>query len=197
MTEKELNEEYISKSRAIALWDSGEIAQFEVGTIKGLQQIHQALFHGLEGFNAGRLRDKNISKGDFRFASALYLASAGQAIEEMPNNSFEQIIDQYVEMNILHPFMEGNGRATRLWLDLLLKKRLAVCVDWQKVDKADYLSAMRMSPTNSSFIKLLLKGALTREITNRQVFLKGLDQSYLYEDLNRYSTEEVDQDRKA
>nr|WP_326832323.1 Fic family protein [Aerococcus tenax] len=185
-------EEYLSKSRAITLWDSGALQVFKVGTMKGLQEIHYALFHGLEGFQAGKLRDKNISKQGFRFTSAIYLTSAAQAIEKMPQQTFDEIIDKYVEMNILHPFIEGNGRATRIWLDLILKEELAVCVDWQQINKTDYLSAMTMSPTNPHFIKLLLKEALTDEIDSRQVYMKGIEQSYLYEDLNAYSMEEID-----
>ncbi|MDK7302754.1 MULTISPECIES: protein adenylyltransferase Fic [Aerococcus] len=185
-------EEYLSKSRAIALWDSGALQAFEVGTIKGLQEIHYALFHGIEGFQAGKLRDKNISKQGFRFASAIYLSSAAQAIEQMSQQTFNEIIDKYVEMNILHPFMEGNGRATRIWLDLILKEELALCVDWQQINKTDYLSAMTMSPTNPHFIKILLKEALTDAIDSRQVYMKGIDQSYFYENLNAYSMEEIE-----
>nr|WP_197482630.1 Fic family protein [Aerococcus loyolae] len=193
LTDKSLeNEEYLSKSRAIALWDTGRIHEFEVGTIKGLQEIHYALFHGLEEFQAGKLRDKNISKQGFRFASAIYLTSAAQAIEKMPQQTFDEIIDKYVEMNILHPFMEGNGRATRIWLDLILKQELAVCVDWQQIHKTDYLSAMAMSTTNAHFIKVLLKEALTDAIDSRQVYMKGIEQSYRYEDLNAYSMEKID-----
>ncbi|KAA9220799.1 MULTISPECIES: protein adenylyltransferase Fic [Aerococcus] len=193
MTDRSLEqEEYLSKSRALALWDSGAILEFEVGTIKGLQEIHYALFHGLDGFQAGKLRDINISKQGFRFASAIYLSSAAQAIEKMPQQTFDEIIDKYVEMNILHPFIEGNGRATRIWLDLILKQELALCIDWQKINKKDYLSAMAMSPTNSHFIKALLKEALTDAIDNRQVYMKGIEQSYRYEELDTYSMEEID-----
>ncbi|MCY3084062.1 Fic family protein [Aerococcus urinae] len=193
LTDRSLEqEEYLSKSRALALWDSGAILEFEVGTIKGLQEIHYALFHGLDGFQAGKLRDINISKQGFRFASAIYLSSAAQAIEKMPQQTFDEIIDKYVEMNILHPFIEGNGRATRIWLDLILKQELALCIDWQKINKKDYLSAMAMSPTNSHFIKALLKEALTDAIDNRQVYMKGIEQSYRYEELDTYSMEEID-----
>ncbi|MHA6586638.1 protein adenylyltransferase Fic [Aerococcus mictus] len=185
-------EEFRSKARAIALWDSGAIHEFEVGTMKGLQDIHYALFHGLSGFQAGKLRDKNISKQGFRFASAIYLTSVAEAIEKMPQQTFDEIVDKYVEMNILHPFMEGNGRATRIWLDLILKEELALCVYWQQINKTDYLSAMTMSPTNPHFIKLLLKEALTDEIDSRQVYMKGIEQSYFYEDLNTYSMEEIE-----
>ncbi|QPS01834.1 Fic family protein [Aerococcus urinae] len=187
-------EEYLSKSQAIALWDSGALQAFEVGTIKGLQEIHYALFHDLPGYQAGKLRDKNISKQGFRFASAIYLRSAAQAIEKMPQQTFDEIIDKYVGMNILHPFMEGNGRATRIWLDLILKQELALCVDWQQINKTDYLSAMAMSPTNPHFIKILLKEALSDAIDSRQVYMKGVEQSYFYEDLNAYSMEEIDAD---
>ena len=185
------SEEYVSKKRAIDLWDSGNIDSFEVGTVKGLMDIHHALFHDLEGFDAGKIRQVNISKGNFRFANSMYLAPALAAIEQMPENNFDQIIEKYVEMNVAHPFIEGNGRATRIWLDLILKKNLAKCIDWQRVDKVDYLEFMKISPVRSKYIKLLLKEALTEKISDREVFMKGLDQSYIYEGLDDYRAEDI------
>ncbi|WP_282929335.1 protein adenylyltransferase Fic [Anaerococcus sp. Marseille-Q7828] len=186
------SEEYISKKRAIDLWDSGKIDNFEVGTVKGLMDIHYALFHDLEGFDAGKIRKVNISKGNFRFANSMYLEPALDAIERMPENNFDQIIEKYVEMNVAHPFIEGNGRATRIWLDLILKKNLDKCIDWQRVDKVDYLEFMKISPVRSKYIKMLLKEALTEKISDREVFMKGLDQSYIYEGLDDFKAEEID-----
>lgn len=186
------SEEYISKKRAIELWDSGNIDNFEIGTVKGLMDIHYALFHDLEGFDAGKIRNVNISKGNFRFANSMYLEPALDAIERMPENNFDQIIEKYVEMNVAHPFIEGNGRATRIWLDLILKKNLDKCIDWQRVDKVDYLEFMKISPVRSKYIKMLLKEALTEKISDREVFMKGLDQSYIYEGLDDYKAEDID-----
>ena len=186
------SEEYISKKRAVDLRDSGKIDSFEVGTVKGLVDIHFALFHDLEGFDAGKIRNVNISKGNFRFANSMYLEPALDAIERMPENNFDQIIEKYVEMNVAHPFIEGNGRATRIWLDLILKKNLAKCIDWQRVDKVDYLEFMKISPVRSKYIKMLLKEALTEKISDREVFMKGLDQSYIYEGLDDYKAEDID-----
>ncbi|WP_044566559.1 protein adenylyltransferase Fic [Anaerococcus provencensis] len=186
------SEEYISKKRAIELWDSGNIDNFEIGTVKGLMDIHYALFHDLEGFDAGKIRNVNISKGNFRFANSMYLEPALDAIERMPENNFDQIIEKYVEMNVAHPFIEGNGRATRIWLDLILKKNLDKCIDWQRVDKVDYLEFMKISPVRSKYIKMLLKEALTEKISDREVFMKGLDQSYIYEGLDDYRSEDID-----
>lgn len=185
------SEEYISKKRAICLWDSGKIDKFEIGTVKGLLDIHYVFFHDLEGFDAGKIRKVNISKGNFRFANSMYLNPALEAIERMPENNFDQIIDKYVEMNVAHPFIEGNGRATRIWLDLILKKNLAKCIDWQEVDKVDYLEFMKISPVRSKYIKMLLKEALTDKINDREVFMKGLDQSYIYEGLDDYKAEDI------
>lgn len=187
-----LNEELVSKKRAIELWDNKIIDTFEVGTLKSLTQIHHYLFQDVFEF-AGQIRQKNISKGNFRFASALYLHLSLQEIEKMPQSNFEEIIVKYVEMNIAHPFMEGNGRSTRIWLDLILKKELNLCVDWSKIDKSDYLSAMERSPINDLEIRFLLNGALTNEIKNREVFMKGIEASYQYENLNEYSMEEIDE----
>ena len=175
--------EKISKERALELFDSGDINNIEIGTVKGLKDIHYYLFHDLEGYNAGEIRNVNISKGTFTFASALYLEKALEEIEKMSENSFDEIIDKYIEMNIAHPFIEGNGRTTRIWLDLILKKNLSLCVDWSKVDKDDYLNFMILSPTQSKYIKELLKESLTDKIHNRDVYMKGIDKSYEYEGL--------------
>lgn len=170
-----------SKQRAVKLFDSIELSSFEVGTIKGLQQIHEYLFGGLYDF-AGRIRSKNISKGGFTFASAIYLEGALSEVEKLPEAAFEEIVRKYVEMNIAHPFMEGNGRSTRIWLDLILKKSLKQCVDWQKIDKNDYFNAMERSPVNDLELRELLRGALTDKISDREVFMKGIEQSYYYEE---------------
>ncbi len=170
-----------SKERAIDLFGKPELAGFEVGTTRGLQQIHAYLFDGLYDF-AGTIRGKNISKDDFRFANSIYLRDMLKKIDEMPETTYEEIIAKYAEMNIAHPFMEGNGRSMRLWLDLLLKKRLGRCVDWQRVDKSDYLSAMVRSHVNDLELRELLRGALTENIDDRDVFMKGVEQSYYYEE---------------
>jgi cell filamentation protein len=170
-----------SKKKAYTLFESNLIDEIQVGTTKGLQQIHAYLFGGLYDF-AGQIRQKNIAKGGFQFAVAQFLGSTLKQIEQMPENTFEQIADKYVEMNIAHPFMEGNGRSTRIWLDLLLKKRLKRCVDWSKISKNDYLNAMVKSSVNSTEIKNLLKNALTDEINSREMFMKGIDYSYYYEE---------------
>ncbi|MFT4326043.1 MAG: protein adenylyltransferase Fic [Candidatus Woesearchaeota archaeon] len=171
-----------SKKKAYTLFENSLIQEIEIGTIKGLQQIHAYLFGGLYDF-AGQIRTKNISKGGFQFALAKHLPNTLQKIDEMPENTFEQIADKYVEMNIAHPFMEGNGRSTRLWLDLIFKKRLKKCVDWSKISKNDYMNAMVASPTDSSQIKKLLKNALTSEIHSREIYMKGIDYSYYYEEI--------------
>ncbi len=170
-----------SKSKAYALFESSFINSIEVGTIKGLQQIHAYLFGGLYDF-AGQIRQKNISKGGFQFAASLFLGDTLNKIEAIPETTFDEIIEKYVEMNIAHPFMEGNGRSTRIWLDLILKKRLKKCVDWSKINKTDYMNAMVKSPENSSFIKKLIKEALTNKINSREMFMKGIDYSYYYEE---------------
>lgn len=187
-----IDEELLSKRRAIELWDKGFINDFEVGTYKGLQEIHGFLFQDIFDF-AGKTRDVNLSKGNFRFANLLYLESNLAIIEKMPEGSFDEIIEKYVEMNVAHPFREGNGRATRIWLDLILKKNLNVCVDWERVDRADYLSAMERSPVNSLEIKHLLKNALTEKVDDRGVYLRGIQQSYVYEDLDRYDIEDIEE----
>ena len=185
-----IDEELLSKRRAIELWDKGFINDFEVGTYKGLQEIHGFLFQDIFDF-AGKTRDVNLSKGNFRFANLLYLESNLAIIERMPEGSFDEIIEKYVEMNVAHPFREGNGRATRIWLDLILKKNLNKCIDWTMVDRADYLSAMERSPVNSLEIKHLLKNALTEKVDDRGVYLRGIQQSYVYEDLDRYDIEDI------
>ncbi|MCW6667334.1 Fic family protein [Aerococcaceae bacterium NML190938] len=171
----------LSKLRALELWDSGEINRIEIGTFEGLRQIHAKLFHDIPGYNAGTLRKVNISKDNLLFASSLYLPQAVKAVEDLPQSTFEEIIDKYIEMNIVHPFIEGNGRATRFWLDQILKKELNLCIDWQRIDKQEYLDFMRLSPTNSKYIKQLLKSGLTEKIHNREIFMKGIDKSYEYE----------------
>ena len=187
-----IDEELLSKRRAIELWDKGFINDFEVGTYKGLQEIHGFLFQDIFDF-AGKTRDVNLSKGNFRFANLLYLESNLAIIERMPEGSFDEIIEKYVEMNVAHPFREGNGRATRIWLDLMLKKNLNKCIDWSMVDRADYLSAMERSPVNSLEIKHLLKNALTDKVDDRGVYLRGIQQSYVYEDLDRYDIEDIEE----
>ncbi len=170
-----------SKTKAYALFESSFIDSIEVGTTNGLQQIHAHLFGGLYNF-AGQIRNKNISKGSFRFAMAEYLLTTLKRIDQMPENTFDEIVDKYVEMNIAHPFMEGNGRTTRIWLDLILKKHLQQCVDWSKISKTDYMNAMTKSPVESSMLNALLKEALTDEIHSREMYMKGIDYSYYYEE---------------
>lgn len=175
------NIDEVSKKRALRLFGSEEITNFEIGTTYGLKQVHKYLFDGLYDF-AGEIRIKNISKGDFRFANALYLQEILAKIEKMLDTTFEQIIEKYAEMNIAHPFMEGNGRSMRIWLDLMLKKRLGKCIDWQKVNKNDYLSAMIRSHVNNLELQVLLGKALTEKVNDREVFMKGIEQSYYYEE---------------
>ena len=170
-----------SKSKAYALFESGMIENIEVGTINGLKQIHAYLFGGLYDF-AGKIRTKTISKGDFTFCLAQYLNEALANIDKMSENSFDEIVDKYVEMNVAHPFMEGNGRSTRIWLDLILKKRFKKCVDWSKIGKKEYLQAMVESHSDSTKIRALLKNALTDKIDDREMFMKGIDYSYYYEE---------------
>ena len=170
-----------SKKKAYSLFESNLIDEEEIGTTKSLQKIHAYIFGGLYDF-AGQIRQKNISKGGFQFAVAQFLGNTLQQIEQMPEESFEEIVDKYVEMNIAHPFMEGNGRSTRIWLDLILKKRLKQCVDWSKISKNDYMNAIIQSSINSDGLKSLLKEALTDEIHSREMFMKGIDYSYYYEE---------------
>ncbi|HNW47610.1 MAG TPA: Fic family protein [Thermotogota bacterium] len=169
-----------SKSKAYALFDSALLDTIEVGTVKGLQQIHGYLFGGLYDF-AGQIRTLNIAKSGFQFAMARFLPETLKSIERMPESTFDEIADKYVEMNVAHPFMDGNGRSMRIWLDLMLKRNLKRCVDWSKINKTDYLSAMESSVTDSAQIKALLKSALTDKIDDREVFMKGVDYSYYYE----------------
>ena len=170
----------ISLQNAFRLIESGDIEFIEVGTIKGLQQIHRYLFEGLYDF-AGQIRKLNITKGNFRFANALYLIEALEKIEQLPEETFDEIITKYVEMNIAHPFMEGNGRTMRIWLDMILKKRIQKVVNWQFVDKNLYLQAMERSPINTLEISVLLSRNLTDDINNREIIFKGIEQSYYYE----------------
>ncbi len=169
-----------SKSKAYALFDSSLLTTIDVGTVKGLQQIHGYLFGGLYDF-AGQIRTLNIAKSGFQFAMARFLPEALINIEKMPESTLDEIADKYVEMNVAHPFMEGNGRSTRIWLDLILKKNLKLCVDWSQIDKKDYLTAMEKSVSDSSMIKSLLQSALTDKINDREMFMKGVDYSYYYE----------------
>ncbi len=170
-----------SKKKAYTLFDGNLIDNIEVGTAKGLQQIHAYLFGGLYDF-AGQIRQKNISKGGFQFAVSHFLGNTLKQIEAMPETTLDEIVAKYVEMNIAHPFMEGNGRSTRIWLDLMLKKRLKKCVDWSKIGKTDYMDAMIKSSTDSSTLKMLIDNALTDQINSREMFMKGIDYSYYYEE---------------
>lgn len=183
-------EERFSKTRALELYDTGLLNTFEVGTFTGLAAIHGYLFQDVYEF-AGKRRDVNIAKGSFRFAPAMYLAAALDAIDAMPQQTFEQIVSKYVEMNVAHPFREGNGRSTRIWLDCIFKKELGQAVDWSLIDKEDYLFAMQRSPVRDTEIKQLLKDALTDKANDREVFMKGIDASYRYEGYSTYSMQEL------
>ncbi len=183
-------EEKISKQKAKQLFDSGDIKKAEVGTFKGLSFIHAYLFEDIYDF-AGKVREVNISKGNFRFAPLMHLKVSLEHIDTMGQKTFDQIIEKYVEMNIAHPFREGNGRATRIWLDLILKNELGQVIDWNAVDKDDYLSAMQRSPVKDLEIKVLLKTALTNQIDDRALFMKGIDVSYYYEGYSEFKTEEL------
>lgn len=182
-------EEKISKEKAKKLFDSGDINKIEVGTFKGLSQIHKYLFEDIYDF-AGKVRDMNISKNNFRFAPLMYLDISLKHIENMPQNTYEEIIEKYVEMNIAHPFREGNGRSTRIWLDLILKKELGKVIDWNLVDKEEYLSAMERSVVKDIEIKYLLKNALTDKVDDREIFMKGIDVSYYYEGYSMFRISE-------
>ena len=172
-----------SKQKAYELFESGLINELEVGTVTGLQQIHAYIFGGLYDF-AGKIRSMNIAKGGFAFAPAMYLRENLAIIEKMPEDTIENIVKKYVEMNVAHPFMEGNGRSTRIWLDIILKKNLHTCTDWSKIDKREYVDAMRESPVDASHIYELIKNAQTNQIDNREIFMKGIDYSYYYEEVD-------------
>ena len=188
----ELNkiEEKITKQKAKQLFDSGDISKVEVGRFKGLAYIHKYLFEDIYFF-AGKIRDVNISKGNFRFASAMYLKQALKEIDKMAQSSFDEIVEKYVEMNIAHPFREGNGRSMRIWLDLIFKKELKKVVDWSKIDKNDYLMAMERSVVKDLEIKELLKNSLTDKIDDRELFMRGIDVSYFYEGYSLYNTKNL------
>jgi len=183
-------EEKISKQKAQQLFDSGDINKVEIGKFAGLAFIHAYLFEDIYHF-AGKIRDVNIAKGDFRFAPLMYLEASLKHIDAMPQSTFDGIIEKYVEMNVAHPFREGNGRATRIWLDLMLKTQIKQVVDWNRVDKEEYLSAMQRSPVKDLEIKTLLKQALTDKIDDRALFMKGIDVSYYYEGYSEFKTEEL------
>ena len=183
-------EERISKKKALELFENGMLDQLEAGTFAALKAIHKYLFDEIYDF-AGEIRKVNISKGNFRFAPLMYLDAALENIEKMPQSTFDEIVEKYVEMNIAHPFREGNGRSTRIWLDCIFKKELGMVVDWSKVDKDDYLLAMERSPIKDIEIKHVLKAPLTDEINSREVYMKGIDHSYYYEGYTTFKTEEL------
>lgn len=183
-------EERLSKKRALELFESGMLNKLEPGTFKTLQVIHKQLFMDIYDF-AGKVRSVNIAKGGFRFVPAMYLLDALKQIERMPQSTFDEIIEKYVEMNVAHPFREGNGRSTRIWLDLILKKELQLVIDWSKVNKEDYLSAMERSPIKDLEIKFLLKNALTEHINDREVYMNGIDASYMYEGYEEFKTKDL------
>lgn len=183
-------EEKISKKKAVWLFESGTLDTLPVGTFSDLQTIHKCLFEDIYDF-AGKLRTVNIAKSNFRFAPLMYLEAALANIDKMPQSTYDEIIEKYVEMNIAHPFREGNGRSTRIWLDLMLKKVIAKVVDWSKVDKEDYLLAMERSPIKDTEIKVVLKSALTSDINNRELYMKGIDHSYYYEGYTTFKTEKL------
>lgn len=183
-------EERLSKKRALELFESGMLHKLEAGTFKTLQTIHKQLFMDIYDF-AGKVRSVNIAKGGFRFVPAMYLLDALKQIERMPQSTFDEIIEKYVEMNVPHPFREGNGRSTRIWLDLILKKELQLVIDWSKVNKEDYLSAMERSPIKDLEIKFLLQNALIEHIDDREVYMKGIDASYMYEGYEEFKTKDL------
>ena len=183
-------EEKISKKKAVWLFESGTLDVLPVGTFAALKEIHKCLFEDIYGF-AGKMRTVNLAKGNFRFAPLMYLEAALANIDKMPQYTYDEIIEKYVEMNIAHPFREGNGRSTRIWLDLMLKSGIGRVVDWRKVDKEDYLLAMERSPIKDTEIKVLLKAALTDDVNSREVFMKGIDHSYYYEGYTTFKTEEL------
>lgn len=183
-------EERISKKKAVALFESGMLDRLEVGKFSSLRAIHRFLFEDIYDF-AGEIRTVNISKGNFRFAPVMYLNVSLENIDKMPQSTFDEIIEKYVEMNIAHPFREGNGRSARIWLDLMLKAEIGCVVDWSKVDKEDYLLAMERSPVRDIEIKHILKAALTNKVNSREVFMKGIDNSYYYEGYNAFNAESL------
>ena len=183
-------EERISKGKAVKLFENGMLDSLPAGKFSTLQKIHEFLFEDIYDF-AGKIRAVNMAKGNFRFAPIMYLQAALKNIDEMPQSNFEEIIEKYVEMNIAHPIREGNGRSTRIWLDHILKNEIGKVVDWSKVDKEDYLLAMERSPIKDVEIKVLLKGALTDEIDSRDIYMKGIDNSYYYEGYTTFKTEEL------
>ncbi len=183
-------EERISKKKALELFESGKLDKFEVGTFSALKAIHKYLFDEIYDF-AGKLRTVNLAKGNFRFAPLIYLEAALENIDKMPQSTFDEIVEKYVEMNIAHPFREGNGRSTRIWLDCIFKKELGKVVDWSRIDKENYLLAMERSPIKDIEIKHLLKNALTDDINSRAVYMKGIDHSYYYEGYAAFKTEEL------
>ena len=184
-------EERITKLKALELFDTNKINEFEVGTTKGLCDIHKFLFNEIYSF-AGEIREVNLAKGNFRFAASMYLKDVLFKIDSMPEDTFENIIKKYIEMNIAHPFREGNGRSTRIWLDMILKNRIGKVIDWSKIDKEEYLLAMERSPIKDTEITILLKDALTDKISDREIYMKGIDTSYKYEGYNTYSMDELD-----
>lgn len=183
-------EEQISKKKAVELFEKGILDKLEAGKFSSLQAIHKFLFDEIYDF-AGKIRTVNIAKGNFRFAPVMYLQAALENIDKMPQSNFDEIIEKYVEMNVAHPFREGNGRSTRIWLDCILKKEIGKVVDWSKVDKEDYLLAMERSPIKDIEIKYLLKNALTSDINSREVYMKGIDHSYYYEGYTTFKTEDL------
>lgn len=189
--ELSLIEEKISKKKAIELFESGKLDSLNAGTFESLKEIHKYLFEDIYEF-AGTLRTVNLSKGNFRFAPVMYLEASLSNIDKMPQSTYDEIIEKYVEMNIAHPFREGNGRSTRIWLDCILKKELSKVVDWSKVDKEDYLLAMERSPIRDIEIKVILQKALTDEINNKEIYMKGIDHSYYYEGYTTYKTENLE-----
>ncbi|MGN0655114.1 MAG: protein adenylyltransferase Fic [Oscillospiraceae bacterium] len=183
-------EERISKKKAVLLFESGYLDSLQAGTFNTLSEIHRYLFEDIYDF-AGKIRDVNLAKGSFRFAPVMYLEDALKNIEKMPQSTFDEIIEKYVEMNIAHPFREGNGRSTRIWLDHILKAEIGKVIDWSKVDKEDYLLAMERSPIKDIEIKHILKSALTDEVTSREIYMKGIDHSYYYEGYTAFKSEEL------
>ena len=185
-------EEFLSKRRARELFDNGILKNIQVGTFEGLKEIHRYLFQECYG-SAGELRKHDIRKGDTMFCRAMYLEDNLKTVSKMPENNFEEIVEKYVEMNIMHPFYEGNGRLTRIWLDQMLIKRLGMCVDWQKINRNDYLSAMKRSVVNDLELKFILKESLTSDIEDRDVFMNGINQSYEYENMGKYDVKELEE----